>query len=110
MLVPAPQSSAAGTGGRTPLRVSLDTLSPAVIPRSGGVTLTGVVTNRSKQTWTDLKVYLLTSPEPIRTRSRLAREAASDADAEVGGRVTGAGLYAVVPDLAPGQSTRYRVS
>jgi hypothetical protein len=105
-----PSSATAATGGRTPLRVSVDTLTPAVIPSSGPVTLTGVVTNRSKQTWTDLKVYLLTSPDPIRSRPKLAEQAASGPAAEVGGRVTGTGLYDVVGDLAPGGSTSYRVS
>src|SRR3954452_4647414 len=111
VLLPSPPSSAAAsTSGRTPLRVTLQSVTPAVIPPSGPVTLTGVVTNRSKQTWTDLRVYMLTSADPIRTRSKLAEQAASGAAAEVGGRVTGPGLYDVVGDLAPGQSTPYRVS
>jgi Family of unknown function (DUF6049) len=110
-LVPAaPSTAAAAPGGRTPLRVSLQSVTPAVIPRSGAVTLTGVVTNRSKETWTDLKVYLLTSSDPIRSRSELAGQAASGAAAEVGNRVTGTGLYDVVGDLAPGRSAPYRVS
>jgi hypothetical protein len=107
----APVSSAAEGGStRTPLRVSVQTLTPAVIPQAGAVTLTGLITNRSKQSWTDLKVYLLTSADPLRNRSELASAARTGAAAQVGGRVTGAGLFEQVGDLAPGQSVPYRLS
>ena len=58
---------------RTPLRVSVETLAPAVVPTRGRVTLTGQITNRSQDTWTDLKVYLFTSPEPITEPGRAGR-------------------------------------
>ena len=103
---PATQAAA----NRTPLAVSLQTLAPATIPSRGRVTLTGQITNRSQQTWTGLNVYLVTSPEPITSRSELADAAASEADAQVGERRTTEGLYDQVPDLAPGESTGYRVS
>jgi hypothetical protein len=107
----APVSSAAEGGTtRTPLRVSVQTLTPAVIPEAGRVTLTGLITNRSKQSWTDLKVYLLTSADPLRSRGELASAARTGAAAQVGGRVTGAGLFEQVGDLAPGQSVPYRLS
>jgi hypothetical protein len=95
---------------RTPLQVSIDTLSPSVIPTRGRVTLTGRITNRSGATWNDLNVYLLTSPEPLRGRAELAGAAASSAAAEVGGRRAGVGLFDKVGDLAPGESTSYRLS
>ncbi len=114
-------SATAGTSGtlartvvaraeRTPLLVSIDTLAPATIPSRGRVTLTGQVTNRSKETWTDLNVYLLTSAEPLRSRGSLAEAAGGQADAPVGSRLTGAGLFVRVDDLAPGRSASYRLS
>lgn len=107
----AATSSAAPSGtGRTPLRVTIQTLTPSVIPRTGRVTLTGVITNRSARAWTDLQAYLVTSATPIQSREQLALEAASSAASQVGGRVTGAGLFASVGDLAPGQSASYRLS
>ncbi len=93
-----------------PLQVSLDTLSPATIPARGRLTLTGRITNRSQETWTGLNVYLVTSDQPLRTRSALARAARSEPDAQVGVRRTADGLYATIGDLAPGRSVPYRLS
>lgn len=94
----------------TPLEVSLATLAPASIPRHGRVTITGRIANRSRETWTDLNVYLVTSPTPIRSRDELADAAATEPDAPIGSRLTGAGLYESVGDLAPGESIGYRLS
>ena len=85
-------------------------MTPAVVPRSGRVVITGQVTNRSDETWTDLKTYLFTSAAPITTRSELAEAAATDEDAPIGTRVYTAGLYDEVSDLAPGEATSYRLS
>ena len=95
---------------RTPLAVSLQSLAPATIPSRGRVTLTGQITNRSKQTWTDLNVYLFTSDEPLTDRAQLADAAGSEADATIGNRRTASGLYDKVGDLGPGESEPYRVS
>lgn len=107
----APVSSAATSGtGRTPLRVSVQSLTPSVIPPTGRVTLTGLITNRSQQAWTNLQAYLVTSAAPIQSREQLALEAGTSAASQVGGRVTGDGLFEKVGDLAPGQSVSYRLS
>ena len=105
-------SAAAATSEttRTPLRVSLETLAPATIPQRGVVTLTGRVTNRSQETWTDLNAYLLTSDTPLRSRAELAEAALSEPDAPVGNRRAAEGLYDEVGDLAPGESVGYRLS
>jgi hypothetical protein len=114
VLVPCAPASAADsatdTATDTPLRVSIETLAPATIPQQGRVTLTGTITNESQRTWTDLNAYLLTSPEPIRSRGELARAVSTDADTPVGSRVADDGLYQRVGDLAPGASTPYRLS
>ena len=94
----------------TPLRVTLDTLSPSTIPRKGTVTVTGRIVNRSDETWSSLNVYLVTSAAPIRSRGELARAAATAADAPFGERLFAPGLYQQVGDLAPGQSVGYRLS
>ncbi len=97
-------------GDRTPLRVTLETLTPSTVPRGGKVRVTGRILNQSQQTWTDLKVYLFTSTTPIRSRAELVRAAGTDADAQVGERRADAGLFVQVGDLAPGQSVPYRLS
>ena len=107
---PATSPARAGDSSRTPMRVTLQTLTPSTIPRTGKVRVTGRIVNRSQQTWTDLKVYLLTSGTPIRSRAELSRAAATDADAQVGERLADQGLYVQVGDLAPGQSVPYRLA
>ncbi len=103
-------ASAAASPSATPLRVSIQTLAPATIPRRGRVTLTGQITNRSQETWHRLNVYMLTSPTPIHSRAELAQAARTDADAQVGARRAAPGLYDEVGDLPPGESVPYRLS
>lgn len=106
----ASRQPSARAGAETPLQVSIETLSPATVPVRGRVTLSGTVTNRSDDTWTGVKAYLLTSRDPIRSRADLNRAAATDADAQVGVRITGPGLYVEVGNLPPGASLPYRLS
>lgn len=102
--------SAAAAPGDVALSVTMESLSPSVVPRRGRVTVSGVVTNRSEETWTDLQVYLLTSFEPIRSRAGLAAAAETDPRLEVGDRLAGPGEYVEIGDLAPGESTAYSLS
>jgi len=102
--------AAAAENTATPLKVSVETLTPAVVPTKGRVTVTGRVTNRSNETWTDLKAYMFTSSTPITDQTGLAEAAATDETVSVGSRLAGAGQYTEVGDLAPGQTRPYRVS
>ena len=117
--------AAAGTGGPasaagvtavkrkaadTPLQISLDSMSPSTIPERGNLTVTGTVTNTSEDTWTDLQVYLFRSLTPITTRAGLTEAVATDPATDVGPRITDEGTFAEIGDLAPGESTSYRVS
>lgn len=118
LLAPAAAGSVTGSVGsaqrakadQSPLRVTIATLAPATIPQRGRVTLSGTITNRSQETWSNLNAYLVTSPVPIRSRSELATAARSDADAQVGNRRTEPGSYSTVGDLGPGESASYRLS
>ena len=94
----------------SPLGVTLDTMTPSVIPRRGPITLSGEVTNRSEDTWTDLQVYLFHSATPITSRTGLADAVETEADADVGGRVTDEGRFDEIGDLAPGETTSYSVT
>jgi hypothetical protein len=108
LLSPPPAASAAPEL-RTPLRVTMDTISPSVIPSRGALVVTGRVTNRSEDTWTDLQAYLLTSSEPIGSSEELAAAAATEPTQDVGARLTDADLFAEIGDLGPGESTTYRL-
>src|SRR4051794_4795286 len=102
--------TAVAADAHTPLKVSVETLAPAVVPANGRVTLTGRVTNRSTETWTDLKAYMFTSSTPITDQTGLTEADATDEAASVGSRLTQQGLYDEVGDLAPGETKPYRVS
>ncbi|HET6625181.1 MAG TPA: DUF6049 family protein [Nocardioidaceae bacterium] len=112
--VTAGSSAAAAVTARaapaTPLAVSVESMSPSVIPRKGTITVTGEVTNRSESTWTDLKVYLLTSSEPFTSTDELEEASASDPVTEIGSRLYLDGQYDEVGDLAPGDSTGFTLT
>ena len=74
------------------------------------ITVSGQITNNSDATWTDLNVYLLTSPEPFTRTDELEAASETDPTLEVGGRLLAPGLYSEVGDLAPGSSTNYILS
>jgi hypothetical protein len=85
----------------------MDTMNPSVIPERGPLVVTGRVTNRSEDTWTDLQAYLLTSSGPIGSSADLAAAAATEPTLDIGGRLTDGGLFSEIGDLEPGQSTTY---
>jgi hypothetical protein len=95
---------------RDPLEVVIRRLTPGAVPDSGPVTVAGEIRNRSEADWSDLKVYLLTSADPLTTRADLAAGLALDPTVDVGDRIIEPDLYQQVPDLAPGESTEFRLS
>ncbi|MGY2701185.1 DUF6049 family protein [Nocardioides sp. HB32] len=93
---------------RTPLAVSIDSLAPSVIPKRGPVTVTGTVTNRDDETWTDISVYAFVSATPMTTASELADAAAIGPSQPVGDRILDTGSYDdTIGELAPGESRQY---
>lgn len=94
----------------TPLAVSIDTLTPATLPRRGRVTVTGEVTNRSDGPWTNINAYLFVSDTPMRSSAEVAAATDSDPAQVVGNRLAAPGEYVDVGDLQPGESTDYRIS
>ncbi len=94
----------------SPLGVTLDTLTPSVLPPRGPITIRGEVTNRSGDTYTDLQVYLFHSQAPITSRASLAEAVTTDPETDVGPRVTPEGRFDEIGDLAPGETTSYSVT
>jgi len=109
---PPPASYAASRVTRSGLAVTIETMSPAVLPRRGLVTLSGTITNQGTETWTDVKAYLLTSAVPFTTPAELDAAAATDDGQEPLGasRVTAPGLFAEVGNLAPRASVPYTLT
>ena len=94
----------------SPLRVVIDRLRPAVVPTAGELLVTGTVKNVSDSDWSDLKVYLLTSTEPMTTAAEIGDAVVSDPDIEIGDRLIAPGLFQQAPDLGPGESTSFRLA
>jgi hypothetical protein len=107
---PVATAAPRGVVDDSPLGVTLDTMTPSVIPRRGPITIQGEVTNRSEDTYTDLQVYLFHSEAPITSRAALAEAAMTDPAADVGPRVTPEGRFDEIGDLEPGQTTSYSVT
>lgn len=102
----APQHAAT----RTPLAVTIDTLAPSVIPRRGPVKVTGSVTNRDDQTWTDINLYAFASATPMTTTAELADAAEVGPSEYVGDRILTTGTYDSVDELAPGETRQYSIT
>ena len=97
---------------RDPLKVVIDRVTPSTVPDRGRVTVSGRIRNRSDGTWTELKVYLLTSSTPITTSRELDAAVRTDPRTEISdtGRIIDAGLYGEADDLAPGETTGFRLT
>lgn len=107
---PIAHSSAAVRASATPLRVTIESLTPSEIPETGRVRVSGTVTNRDVRTWTDIRIYAFVSAEPMTTTGELADAAATGQDVDLGGRILTEGTYNTVDELAPGDSTTYSLS
>jgi hypothetical protein len=107
---PIAHSSPASRASATPLRVTITSLTPSEIPATGRVRVSGTVTNRDVQTWTDIGIYAFVSEEPMTTTGELADAAATGQDAYLGGRILTEGTYNKIDELAPGESRTYSLS
>ena len=89
-----------------PLTITIDTLSPSVVPESGNVTITGMVTNTTEETWSDVNLYPLVSTSPPMTSvEELDAAAQADDDLVVGTRRTE--VSGRITTLAPGEVAPY---
>ncbi|GAA3548890.1 DUF6049 family protein [Nocardioides daeguensis] len=95
-----------------PLEVSIDALTPGVLPRSGPLVISGTVTNVDLDTWQRVNLYPMfgsTAP-PMTAEKQLASAIATDPEAEVGQRYTeDLEVRAEVASLGPGESAEYTI-
>ncbi len=110
-LAPAPASAAEEQDEpeTTPLTIALTSMSPGQVPRKGDIRVAGTVTNDSEEDWSDINVAPFVASSPITSRDELAEASASAADVAVGDRLTDAGTYVAVGDLAPGERASFRI-
>lgn len=101
-----------------PLAITIDALSPGVLPRSGPLTISGEITNTDLETWTGIALYPVFSsgpdcarygcPPAIKTSAGLSDAAASDPTSLVGTRDTN--VRYDVERLEPGQTLSYTLT
>jgi Family of unknown function (DUF6049) len=93
-----------------PLGVRIASVSPAVIPRRGRITVTGTVTNDSEEQWRVIRVYALTSTTPFTTPEELTAAAESDPAVPFGARITDEGAFDTIDVLDPGEAGTFTIS
>jgi hypothetical protein len=90
--------------------VTIDTMTPSVVPSRGPVVLRGRVTNTTDETWTDLNVHPFLSPSPMRTSAEIALAAASDPEIFIDSRIVTPGAFdESIDELAPGKTAHWLV-
>jgi len=89
-----------------PLGVTMDVLTPGVVPRRGPVVVRGRLVNRTGDTWTDINVYACTSHLPLTTGAEIAAATAADSDTTVCGRTA---VFATIKSIGPHQTRRYHL-
>lgn len=83
---------------------------PAVLPRNprSQMQLSGLISNRTRQTWTDLNVYATVSTDPITSAADLAAIDPAAADADLGmRRLVEGDIFVGIGDLRPGQQRTF---
>ncbi|MXG91370.1 DUF6049 family protein [Nocardioides flavescens] len=93
-----------------PLTVTLDDLSPAVIPARGPITVTGEITNDDTVARTTINVYSFISSTPLTTEAELEEAAATDPSLDVGQRITEESAKDTIAVLEPGESQRFSLT
>ncbi len=99
--------SPAAAANDAPLTLTIDALTPSSIPKSGKVTVSGMVTNNSDEVWSAVNVHAFIGEFPITSSSELAFQATRGAEESVGDRITVPGTFDTIPELAPGASAPY---
>jgi hypothetical protein len=90
--------------------VTIDMMTPSVVPSSGPVVLRGRVTNTTDETWTGLNVHPFLSPSPMRTSAEVELAAASDPAIFIDSRIVTPGAFdESIDELAPGATARWLV-
>ncbi len=87
----------------------LTSLSPSSVPKSGPLRMAGTVTNDSTEPWQAINVQAFVSRTPMTTADELAAAAATPYDADVGARLQTPHGFVTIGDLAPGQSTTFKL-
>jgi hypothetical protein len=100
----------AAAEGDAPLRLTLESLTPAFVPERGPIELTGTVTNASDERWRAIAVYAFIDDVPLTSSAAVQDTADTPIDAEVGDRITLEGTFDDIGSLAPGETASYSLT
>ncbi|MFS3127749.1 hypothetical protein ACLM5J_05015 [Nocardioides sp. Bht2] len=90
--------------------VTIENVSPAVIPKKGSITMRGTVTNLTENTLTGLNVHPLSSYAPFRSSAELTTAADAEAEVSFGQRLQSPEvLDNSITQLPAGGTARWRV-
>ncbi|MDP2775508.1 MAG: DUF6049 family protein, partial [Nocardioides sp.] len=92
-----------------PLAITIDSMSPSVVPRTGPITLTGTVTNIDTETWSTISLYPFISDEPMTTEAELREAVDVPVDQDVGRRFFRDVPLDQVDELAPGETYDFTI-
>lgn len=92
-----------------PLQVTIRNITPAALPERGPIRVTGRVTNTSTEPWIGINVHPFMGESPMTTAEEISVAAESDPRLFVGERITAAGSFENIGDLAPGESARFNL-
>jgi len=105
-----PQASRTEARDEEPLEVTISSITPAVIPKSGPLRLTGTVTNVSDEVWTLINVQPVIGDVPFTTPAEVAAAAGSAPDTYFGNRIFDLRSLDKIEKLVPGQTAAYSLT
>jgi hypothetical protein len=95
---------------KTPLAVTIETLTPSSVPARGPVQVTGTVTNTDAVPWVTVNVYAFISAEPMTTGAQLAAAAQVEESVTVGERIYREGTFFTIDAIAPGETKNFSLT
>ena len=97
----------------TPLAVTIQSMTPSVLPGDGPLVVQGVVTNTDDEAWESVGVYPFVASTPITSVAALEESVeVADADPEdpVGDRILDEGSYTTIDRIEPGASVAFSLT
>ncbi|GAB2775341.1 hypothetical protein GCM10027020_30640 [Nocardioides salsibiostraticola] len=93
-----------------PLTITIDSLNPSYVPRSGILRVTGEVHNADEVDWENINVYSFLGDAPMTTSVEVAQATETDPEQGVGDRIIAAGTEDKIERIAPGESAVFSLA
>ncbi|WP_408897493.1 DUF6049 family protein [Nocardioides sp. R1-1] len=108
----APEAAPKNAAYDAPLEVTIDALTPGMLPRRGPLVVRGQVTNVDLESWDRINLYPMfgAGAPPMTTAEEISAAVATDPEAQVGVRYTDdSAVRAEVETLGPGESESFTI-